>query len=46
MSTKYTGQCTEEIMKGLVAQYGAVSTSVASKGPMQNYGGGVLDNCV
>merc|ERR1712127_491492 len=40
----YSGD--EETLKGLVAKHGAVVTSVASKGPFQEYKGGVFGGCI
>ena len=41
----YTYSGTEEKLKALVAEHGAVITSVAAAGPFQNYGGGIFSGC-
>ena len=41
----YTYSGDEETMKKLVAQHGAVVTSVNADGEFQNYGGGVFAGC-
>jgi len=41
----YTYKGDEETLKGLVAEHGAVVTSVGAGGPMQNYEGGVFGGC-
>ena len=38
----WTGRGDEELMKKLVAEYGAVVTSVVAAGPFSQYGGGML----
>ena len=38
----WTGRGDEELMKKLVAKYGAVVTSVVAAGPFSQYGGGIL----
>ena len=42
---KYTANCDEETMMNLVAQFGSVSTTVATTGAIMNYGGGIIDGC-
>jgi len=41
----YTYNGDEETMKALVAQHGAVVTSVNADGPFMNYGGGIFAGC-
>jgi len=41
----YTYNGDEETMKALVAQHGAVVTSVNADGPFQNYAGGIFAGC-
>ena len=38
----WTGRGDEELMKKLVAKYGAVVTSVVAAGPFSQYGGGMI----
>merc|ERR1712055_761121 len=41
----YTYNGDEELMKKLIVEHGAVVASVKSKGPFQEYGGGVFSGC-
>ena len=41
----YTYSGDEDTLKGLVAQHGAVVTSVNADGPFQDYAGGVFAGC-
>jgi len=41
----YTHQGTEELLKELVYEHGAVVTVVDAGRPFSNYGGGILDTC-
>jgi len=41
----YTGRATEELMKELVYEHGAVVTTVQAEGPFMDYGGGVFSGC-
>ena len=41
----YTHEGTEELLKELVYEHGAVVTSVCANSPFSSYGGGILDSC-
>ena len=45
INSYYTYNGNEEVLKKLVATFGAVVSTVASSGPFQYYGGGVFSGC-
>ena len=45
VSSYYSYSGDEEKLKALVAEHGAVVTSVAAAGPFSNYGGGIFSGC-
>ena len=45
INSYYTFNGNEEVLKKLVATFGAVMSTVASSGPFQYYGGGIFSGC-